>query len=351
MSAPEFVTSVSNTLILQVSNLCGVDADTIVVDIHGTPPSPVLGADTTLCEGISLLLTSNADAETTVAWQDGSSLPSFNVTSPGLYSLHESNRCGNAGDSIVVDYIDAPDPFSLGPDTTLCPGESFNINAPLTTFDIQWQDGSHQTAFLADQPGYYSLQLSNECGTISDSLSVSIDTRTPLVDLDPTITWCEGDIITLDASQAFDASYQWSSGETSSLIQVSSPGMYSIDVSVPCTSMSQTVDVIPGTDCFVSEIHKDIYIPNAFSPNGDGINDVFIVSYGSDLDVTGMEGSVFDRWGELIFHSQNIPFTWDGLFAGQPLMPGVFVYTLKLTFMVDGIEKERVISGDVTLIR
>ena len=70
----------SGEFILQVSDDCGTDADTIVVDISGIPPTPVLGNDTTLCEGITLLLQSSAGSETSIEWQDGSSNVSFIVT-------------------------------------------------------------------------------------------------------------------------------------------------------------------------------------------------------------------------------------------------------------------------------
>ena len=350
-SSPDFITAVSNTIILQVSNLCGTDADTLIVDIHGVPPTPQLGSDTTLCEGISLILSSTADAETTIVWQDGSSQPTYIVSAPGMYSLHESNHCGNAGDTIAVAYIDAPDVFSLGPDTTLCPGESIVLTAPLTTYELQWQDGSSQSSIVADAATSYSLQVSNECGIQSDTLAVNIDNRTLAVDLDPSISWCEGDIITLDATQSFDVVYHWSSGETTPVIQIASPGIYTVDISAPCSDVSQTVDVVPGTDCFVAEIHNDIYIPNVFSPNGDNINDVFTVSYGPDLDVTAMQGSVFDRWGNLVFQSNENPFRWDGLYAGEILQPGVFAYIIKMVFLDSGTERELVFSGDITLLR
>ncbi len=348
---PDFVTAVSNTLILQVSNLCGTDADTLIVDIHGTIPTPQLGDDVTACEGILVVLYSTADAATTVTWQDGSIQHNYFLSSPGIYSIYESNHCGNAADTIVVDFIDAPDVFTLGADTTLCPGQSILLTAPFTSYDIQWQDGSNQTSIIADEAITYSLQLSNGCGTQSDSLSVSFDNRTLSVDLDPSISWCDGDIIILDATQSFDASYQWSTGEATPFIQVSSPGIYSIDIATPCSTLSQEVDIIPGTDCFFAEIHNEIFIPNVFSPNGDNINDVFSVSYGPDLNVIGMKGSIFDRWGNLVFASSSNPFSWDGHYAGEILQPGVFVYILKVVYLDRGAEREMFFSGDITVVR
>jgi gliding motility-associated-like protein len=348
---PNFVTAVSGEFILQVSNACGTDADTIVVDIHGTVPMVALGADTTLCEGVSLVLTSSADAETFVAWQNGSALPSFTVTTDGVYSLFESNHCGEATDTIVVSYIDAPNTFSLGPDTTLCPGESIVLTAPNTLFDVLWQDGSMQSSMVADQQGIYWLQLSNDCGIVADSLNVKVDNLIPVLDIDSSIPWCEGDIITLDATQSFSADYLWSNGAVSSSIEVTQPSLYSVTVSTLCGADSQAVDVIPGDDCIVPEIKDDLFIPNVFSPNGDGINDLFFVSFGPDLTVTSMQGNIYDRWGNLVYSSQTMPFTWNGFFSDTEVLPGVYVYTLKIVSIKNGMEREDFFSGDVTVIR
>jgi len=348
---PSYTTAQSGVFILEVSNNCGTDTDTIAVDISGVAPVVDLGADTTLCEGINLQLISNADAITTIQWQDGSSTSSFAVTSPGIYSLAEYNRCGDDQDTITITYLDAPDPFTLGADTTLCPGESLMLTAPSIAYDILWQDGSDGSTLLADQAGTYSLQLSNDCGVVSDNLVLNYDTRIPQLNPDTSIPWCTGDIFSLDATQPFAATYSWSNGAVTPSITVTSPGLYSIDVSTPCSTASQIFDVIPGTDCEVIEVHQEIYIPNVFSPNGDGINDVFFISLGSALQANGMTGSIYNRWGNLVFSSTAIPFTWDGFFADEEVMPGVYIYSIKVTYLFDGKEHERVFTGDVTVLR
>ncbi|HEY3386977.1 MAG TPA: hypothetical protein VGK46_10725, partial [Saprospiraceae bacterium] len=200
---PDYTTAQSGTFILQVNNNCGTDSDTLLVDISGVPPTPALGPDTTLCEGITLNLISTANPETTIEWQNGSSSPAFTVTTAGTFILSESNRCGDAADTLIVAYLEKPDPFSLGADTTLCPGESILLTVPTTAFDIEWQDGSNQTSFVADAANTYSLQLSNDCGVVSDAIQVDYNNLVPQLNLDATIPWCEGDIFTLDASQPF----------------------------------------------------------------------------------------------------------------------------------------------------
>jgi len=347
---PDFTTAQSGVFILEVNNNCGSATDTIVVDISGVPPTPVLPADTTLCEGITLLLTSTADAETSIEWQNGSSASTFTVTSAGVYTLAETNRCGDAADTITVAYLDAPDPFTLGPDTTLCPGETLTLNAPSTSYTILWQDGSDQVSIVANQAATYSLQISNECGMVMDELVLDYDTRVPQLNLLPSVSWCPGDIVTLDASQPFPAAYIWSTGATTASIQIVTPGVYTIDVAAPCSIVTMDVDVYVG-DCTEPDVHNEIYIPNVFSPNDDGINDVFALSFGSDLQVTAMSGSIFDRWGNLVFSSEEIPFQWNGLFAEEQLMPGVYVYVIRCAYLLGSEEKEEVFSGDVTLVR
>ncbi len=350
-TTPAYTTNQSGVFILTVNNSCGADTDTIAVDISGVPPAPVLGPDTTLCEGITLLLISSADAETSIEWQDGSSAPTYTVSSPGTYTLAESNRCGDAADTMTVDYLDAPDPFTLGPDTTLCPGESISLSTPSTAYEIRWQDGSTQPTIIADQAQTYSLQLSNDCGDVSDNIVVDFDTRVPLLNLDPSISWCEGDIISLDASQPFVAGYLWNDGSSTPAFQVTAPGLYSIEVTTPCSIIAQDVDVYPGTDCVVPKIHAGIHIPNVFSPDGDGINDVFTVSFGSDLEITAMEGTIFDRWGNLVFGSKDIPFNWDGFFNKEPVMPGVYAFVIRIEYLLEGDSQQKSLYGDVTVVR
>ncbi len=346
-----FVTNVSGEFILQVSNNCGIDVDTILVDIHGAIPVVDLGPDTSLCQGNILVLSASADTETSVQWQDGSAQLSYTISSTGVYSLFESNHCGEDADTISVSFVDGPVNFSLGPDTTLCSGDFITLNAPNTTSNILWQDGSDQLTMIADQEQVYWLQLSNECGITSDSVFVTIDNLVPILNLDTSIPWCEGDVITLDATQPFVADYLWSNGAVAPAINVSTPDIYSVIVSTPCSTISQQVDVFPGPDCVIPVIKDDLYIPNVFSPTGDGINDVFTISYGPDLNVTAMEGSIYDRWGNLVFSSTEIPFKWDGLFNGEFLQPGVFVYLIRITYVDSTVQKEVLYSGDITLVR
>jgi gliding motility-associated-like protein len=338
--------STSGTFILEVSNLCGLDRDTIVVDISGELPVPELGPDTSICENVQIILHSNADPITSQQWQDGSMGSNYLVTTPGIYSIHQTNRCGEGRDSVEISFIDAPDPFDLGPDTILCPDQSIVILAPPTLFDILWQDGSHENQMLANQDIVYSLQLSNECGLQKDSLEVKFNLEVPDVDLGPEIPWCIGDTIQLDASQNIMVTYQWNTGATTPTIQVTLPGPYDVKVLSACAEAEGNVIVIPVEDC-----GPDFYIPNVFSPGADGINDIFSLSFGDNITIIGSVGTIFDRWGNQVFYSTQIPFQWNGKFHDEKMQPAVFAYVLNVQYRFRGNEYEKTFYGDVTLLR
>ncbi|NBB88887.1 MAG: T9SS type B sorting domain-containing protein [Bacteroidetes bacterium] len=96
----------------------------------------------------------------------------------------------------------------------------------------------------------------------------------------------------------------------------------------------------------------DFYIPNAFTPNADGINDFFTVFSESGL-VRVQQLLIFDRWGEKIYERTDFPTNdmslgWDGRFRGQLMNPGVFVYLAEIEFIDGSLET---VSGSVTLVR
>ncbi len=341
-----FTTGLSGIYFLQVSSACGMDTDTVVVDIHGTPPVPALGPDTILCEGTSLTLLANADAETTNLWQDGSAQPSLVATHAGIYVLTQTNRCGENADSITIAYQALPPDIDLGPDTVLCEGETLLLAAPTSNALYTWQDGSIAATYLAMEEGTYSLTASNACGSTSDQILLTYDNRIPQILMDDTIDLCPGEPIILDLTQTFDASYLWSSGSQMSTITVTTPGTYAVTVSSACLDATAEVTILHRQDC-----DGTIYIPNVFSPNGDQINDFFKLYPNDKVEITSMEGFIYDRWGNLVFHSNAIPFIWDGKVGNEDVNPGVFAYYMSITYQSNGKAIQEKMVGDVTVLR
>ena len=120
-----------------------------------------------------------------------------------------------------------------------------------------------------------------------------------------------------------------------------------------------TITIQDGTGCTAIDsllinlvINRPVYIPNAFSPNGDGTNPTFTV-YGGAAVTNIQLLQVYDRWGELVFEAKdflpgNENIGWDGTFNGDLLNSGVYAFLTKVEFL-DGVTE--VYSGDVTLVR
>lgn len=347
-NAPQYLVTQSEMLVIQVSNNCGTDADTIEVHLDGIAPDVFLGHDTLLCDENTMLLYASTQVPADISWQDGSSGVTFLVSQPGTYYLLQTNACGEDRDTINVSFNTTPEPFSLGEDTLVCVDETVLLQVPDSSNDYIWQDGSNGTTYLVTQPGSYSVQVSNQCGSLSDTVVVSVDNNVPLLQLDTLLYWCIGEEIDLNAEQTFPATYVWSTGANTPSITVTAPGQYVISVYSHCGEASQDIDIVPDPTC---RIMTGIYIPNIFSPNGDQVNDMFRAELGSDINLISMTGTIFDRWGDVIFSAAAIPFTWDGHFNGKAVLPGVYVYRLELTYITGGTERKEVLSGDVTVVR
>lgn len=138
--------------------------------------------------------------------------------------------------------------------------------------------------------------------------------------------------------------YLWSTGETTSSIIVSPEEATTYSVTVTdengCTGEADTEITIDRPDC-----EEDVYLPNAFTPNGDNVNDVFRVR--SNF-VTDMELLIYNRWGEQVFRSTDINFGWDGTYKGEPLSPDAYAYYLR-AMCTDGVEIKR--QGNVSLLK
>jgi len=99
---------------------------------------------------------------------------------------------------------------------------------------------------------------------------------------------------------------------------------------------------------YIEQCDDPLFIPNAFSPNDDGVNDFWQI-YGRIDRIETFEMMIFSRWGDKVFYSNSPTDTWDGYFNGKELGEGVYVWLVKAKFR--GLKKEKILSGDLTLLR
>lgn len=140
---------------------------------------------------------------------------------------------------------------------------------------------------------------------------------------------------------------QWSNGQTGPNTTINMPGLYTAIISNDCETITQSVDVQPSLSINAGRL----FLPNAFSPNDDGINDEFLPLIGDGAIVESTHLVIFSRWGDLVFESSNIGEGWKGTFGGDIAKTGVYVWMLETTINVCGEVKKIKDSGEVTLLR
>jgi len=237
---------------------------------------------------------------------------------------------------ISVPYID------LGPDVPICQNETETFVASSADFtDYLWQDSTIGETFIASTQGDYWVRVTDTDGCqATDSVYLTVNDL-PLVDLGPDTTFCDpNDVMTLDPSD-WGNTFLWSDNSTSP----------TLDVSTMTEDQEYWVVVTneygcEDTDTIVIEFCGELEIPNVFTPNEDGTNDVWEIPQlyvFEDLTI-----NVFDRFGARVFHSEGYSSDkyWDGTNEKGKKLPMDAYY-----YVIDLHNGEQPIVGNVTIVR
>lgn len=214
----------------------------------------------------------------------------------------------------------------------LCPGETMEL------YGIVY-DAAGSFEIIA--PG------ANVCDTV---LELQIDMYESIPEYENSYTeLCvvDGVIIgnTADEIQE-ELSFRWEDGSTDPLREVNTPGIYALEISTACQSRVQQFELVETVENEPSEV----YIPNIFSPNGDGLNEEFIVQSGVEL--LDLDVQIYDRWGNLMFVSNDIQEGWDGTFRNSNVPINSYVYVVEYsTESCDAAIHKKLITGSVSLMR
>lgn len=316
------------------SGSCGNATDTIIISGGSPPPAVTLPNDTSYCGSFSQTL-STANANT--LWSTGATAAQINVSSAGLYWAEISNGCGASRDSILIAQLPLP-LVNLGVDTTICFNQSVVLSSPSSTGTLLWSDGSTNTTLVANTAGTYWLQVSqNGCRAI-DSIVVGTGIG-PVFSLGADTVICGKELFLAPNIQGVQ--YLWQDNSTDSVYHITSNGIYSVTVSNSCGNSTDEIKVwVHADEC-------ELHIPTGFSPNHDGVNDLFrAISYCS---VPKFDLHVYNRWGELVFETTDIESGWNGNFRNAPQPMDVFAYYASYYNECEGAEKH--VAGNVSLIR
>jgi gliding motility-associated-like protein len=270
-------------------------------------------------------------------WSNGSIGRTLTVNQSGTYWVTGFKKCQIYMDTIHLDMVNFN--AALGNDTVICPGDQLLLDASIPGATYRWQDGSSEATLTVNEAGTFSVAITKGSCTSHDSIQVNIeDPHMELASQDTLI--CAGSLITLHADAVPVSNYLWNTGQTSDSIIVTKTGTYSVTATNICGTLSDSV-TLTFEDCSCPA-----FIPNVFSPNGDGKNERFEIKI--SCQVLQFDLSIYNRYGQRIYHTSDPQSGWDGQYKGAPSDMGTYFYYLNYTGPDNTKFKKK---GDVILFR
>ncbi len=312
--------------------------DTVVV---GLLPRPVvdLGQDQTVCSGDTFIFEAGTHPNEVLLWSNGLQTQTIAASSPGLFWLQVTNQQGcSTRDTVLL--LQSPSPVNnLGSDTMICDGNSMLLDAGNPGSNFIWSTGDNSQTIVVNQAGTYAVSVVSVDGCAAEEeIGIGLVYDFAL-ELGRDSTFCKLDRWVLDAGPGA-ASFEWSTGSNAQTLTVQQSGTYWVTAWNDCFTHSDSIHFVFLIDSVGP------FIPTAFTPNGDGLNDVFKVE---GLRITAQfEMKIFDPWGALLFETRDMQGSWDGRFRGAPVQEGVYVLLVSVT---DCEGNQRLVGKSITLIK
>ena len=280
---------------LTYTDVCGSETDT--TDISFYPGLlPAIVHEDTVCDGDSVLWLRNDPLTDTYLWSTGIADSFIYVKDAGKYYLDRSNHCYDAADTFNL-LVDFEQSGLLPNDSLICDQPSFLIEPNLSgRVDLTWQDNSHGLNYNVTSTGWYILTAENKCGVFVDSVHLEL-LNSPLVTMPGDSLICEGEAILLSADPSMGF-VEWSHIAMDNQLVVNETGNYWIRITNDCGSDYKTAHIVFENCCRPT-------IPNAFSPDGDGLNDEFLL-IPTECYIENVDLKVFNRYGPTSFSITRI---------------------------------------------
>ena len=343
-----YLVSSSGSYWVKLENPIGCSViDTIDVTINPLPETPVISGDLSVCDGIDLVLNSNSQAGVNYSWTGPGvnttggtlSIPASTELQEGQYSLvAELNGCKS--DTTFADVVINPNPIiDLGEDVNVCVDATASIEGPAGFDSYTWSTGD-ETAGIIVGAGNYTLEVTDANGCIGEDqvLVIAGGPSAAFGSTPSTGAQVDASISFVDQSTGNPVVWLWNFGDnTNANTQnashaFSSQGEYTV-----------TLTVTDANNCEDSEtrsytIANSVAVPNSFTPNGDGFNDLFVIQGLDAFPESSL--TIFNRWGSEIYNVSDYLNNWSAI--DHP--DGTYFYILKLNSGEN-------IKGDVTVKR
>lgn len=341
------------TLTLNAINQCASSTNNFSVTVNPYPTASA-GNDTVVCSNSPVTFTAVTGAGYGYAWSNGTSTigtASSLTVAPAVTTTYYLSVTIVGGcvsrDTVTVIVNSLND--TLITTQAGCNGNDGTATATPTggtsPYTYLWSNGQTTPILGALTPGIYTCTITDASGCTITPIATITGISSLAPDAGIAVTIVQGQTTVLNGTGG--VFYSWSPGTDLSCTTCQNP------IASPTVTTTYTLTVSDSLGCtqtdtvtvFVDILCGEVFVPNAFSPNGDGQNDVLYVR---GACITSMEFSVFNRLGERVFKTTDITIGWDGVWRGVACENAVFTYVLTGT-LLDGSEFSK--SGNVSLVK
>lgn len=278
---------------------------------------------------------------------NGAAIEMFQSGSSGIYTFSAQNSCGSVNEQIEI----AVSPFQPNPlsqEVEICPvTDTVTIGLGSNSYTYAWDTGQNTPLISVSSEGSYSVLVIDSSGFCSNEYVFNV-AEIPVI-LDPIfneteIEFCvEGNTVLTPNNLGFP--YTFPDGSIGSSYDVKMPGIVLVEFSDGCYEYQGSIEIsIENCLC-------PIFVPNIFTPNGDGKNDVFLLDYSCETPIFHM--SIFNRWGLRVFETNDIDLGWNGqvIDTQNESSDGVYFYLIEYGQYIDDVPYYERLKGNITLLR
>lgn len=339
--------SVSNSFYIYggvVSSCNDTIYDSLLININGTPNVSINVSDDTLCSGQNVVLT--ASGASSYSWNNGQSTNNpFTITSGGTYTVVGTSGCGVDSTTVTVYEMSAPTPIVVPSPMYSCDSNELHTvdlsNNTCESCTYTWSDGTTTQVYSGNVPNF-SVSIQNYCGTEVVNYNYDVVTVTADIFVQDSTGDSPFEVPFISNSNGVDYVWDFDNGNISSAENPTEvfifPGEYDVLLTVTengCSASHMQTIIVNGA------LPTEAIIPNVFTPNGDGQNEVFKIETINGKDLTGV---IYNRWGRKVAELNGLNASWDGGNNNS----GTYFYILEVEY-TDDSKKEY--EGHIQLLK
>lgn len=311
----------SGTYSLELSTSECTSNYSLNLDVNPTPVFD-LGTELALCEGETETLETGYSVAS-VSWSNGSVNSQLTVSQSGTYWADVILDGCFYSDTVSVSISEAPELDIIG-EFEFCEGQLTTIQA-LSDSPVQWSSESSNEFYEVVSGGRYTAVATNEAGCQTEASVVVEEFPLPQIEYPDTALFCPEQTLRIVVTSSNDDHLTWEDGTNGPVFTAEAEGTYAVSLENHCGTVNKHI-YIREEECI-----DHFYLPNAFTPDGDGLNDIF-KPVATDLLSFSMR--IYNRNGNLVFHSSDIDRGWNGSFLnnGYYCSPGVYAVKVVADF-------------------